>query len=105
MFADIPFSLLLRCTRSLPNVGGTKLGHWRWDLFRFLRCAILGLLKVPGHAKDRRYLFEAYRTRRRCSLPCAGRGLWLTLGAVSFRFAACRAPWAPLSAPSPVHAG
>ena len=39
---DIPFSLPLRCTTSLPNVGGTKLGHLRWELFRFLRCAILG---------------------------------------------------------------
>src|SRR5262249_19864465 len=98
LFSPLP----LRCTTSLPNIGGTKLGHLRWWLLRFLRCAILGLLKVPGHAKDRRYLFDDYRTRRRCSLPSADRGLWLTPRTVSFRFAACRAP---LSPPSPVHAG
>src|SRR6516165_12813761 len=56
----LPSPLPLRCTTSLPNVGGTKLGHLRWELFRFFEVRNpWGFLRKPGHAKDRRYLFEA----------------------------------------------
>ena len=40
------------------------------------------LLKVPGHAKDWRY-FRDYRTRRRCVVPSASRGVWYPLGPLS----------------------
>jgi hypothetical protein len=58
------------------------------------------LLKVPGHAKAWRY-FSDYRTRRRCVVPSASRGVWHPPGTVLFPRAVCRAP----SPSSPADAG